>query len=349
LLFSLFKNVGGFVFDSLTMVRIDSLMDLSLQLGYLAFITFFLVAQARLVQGRWQPAGWIGKIWMYETELIHFCYGGLLSGYVVFYFKSSSFSRSFVFLALIALIMILNEMPQVKKLGHRMRLGLYAFCVASYLNYLLPVVIGRMGLWIFMLALGLASLISFYVVKAVARFSENPKSYLRQLCISPFIILLVVFALYILKLIPPVPLSLKHLGIYRSVERVGDRYKLLSRKPSWFSFWKTDDHIFFSRPGDNLISFVSVFAPRRFSHQIFVRWSQWNENSKKWVTSDRVRVTVAGGRDQGFRGFVKKENYLPGLWQVEVETEDERVLGSETFTIQPDAETSERQFQIQWL
>lgn len=58
---NLFFFVGGFLFDSLTLVRIDSVIDLSIQAVYLLAITALLVVRAKIESGRLTLKGRLAK------------------------------------------------------------------------------------------------------------------------------------------------------------------------------------------------------------------------------------------------------------------------------------------------
>jgi hypothetical protein len=345
--------VAGFIFDAFTLVRIDSVIDLVYQSVYLCLITWILIRQVRYERGDWHPTGWVAKLWHHETEAIHFFYGGLLSAYVIFYFKSTTASRSLVFLILIALLLLANEMPQIKKAGSRMRIGLHAFCMISYLNYLIPVLVGRMGWWTFALAVVFTGVSSYYLVRHLEKLYRRTASPLGPVDPSipklalgwpPVVVLILVVTLYTLKWIPPVPLSMQYGGIYHQLQKQGDKYRLVYPKPPWYLFWQHDSHRFMARPGDSIYCFVRVFAPRRFTHQIYMRWSLQNPRSGRYMSSDRMALPIYGGRGQGYRGYGVKSNYEPGQWRVEIETEDGRMIGAVPFTVESDPTVEPRQW-----
>ncbi|MBP8003828.1 MAG: DUF2914 domain-containing protein [Elusimicrobia bacterium] len=336
--------IVGFLFDAVTLVRIDSLLDLSLHAVYLALITGLILENERRGSRPVTSTGWIARLWRYESELLHFCYGGLLSAFVVLYFKSTSVSRSLFFFVPTVLLMVANEMPQVRRVGHRLRLGLYAFCQLSFMNYLVPIALGVMGGAVFLLSVLLAGVLTGGLVWAVHRL--HPSRTRASLAAAPTLVFAVVIGSYFLKWIPPVPLSLQFAGIFHGVERVGKNYQLAYWRRIPGNWFHREDRRFLYREGDRVHFFVRVFGPRRFRHALGLVWEHRDPASGRWNKTDRVPLEVRGGRAAGYRGWAAKANYAPGRWRVSVVTEDDRSLGGVNFTVAPDPSAEPRVVKI---
>jgi len=335
--------VAGFLFDFFTMLRIDAWRDLAFQMGCLAGLTALLVFQARESMGTWVPRGLAERPWRYNVEALHFLYGGLLSAYVVLYFRSSTFARPAVFLAMLAGVMVVNEVPRVRGAGYRVRLGLYGFCVLSFLTYFIPILLGRMGGWVFLLSL----MSSAGVVWLVTRWlvpPNNDRLAARKRLFGPAAgVLVVVAVLYVLHLIPPVPLSVQFQGIYHDVRREDGGYTLVYTDPPPWRPWRQDSRPFERREGDRLHYFARVFAPSGFRTRVMIRW-EFLEPSSGWTTTDVIPLDLVGGRAEGFRGSAVKSNFMPGRWRVTAETDDGRAIATLSFRVEDDSSARERQW-----
>jgi len=334
--------VAGFLFDFFTMQRIDAWRDLAYQLGCLAGLTGLLVYQHREAIGTWEPGPLTERPWRYNLEALHFLYGGLLSAYVVLYFRSSTLARPAAFLALLAGVMVINEVPRVRRAGYRVRLGLYGLCVLSFLTYFIPIVLGRIDAWVFLLSL----LSSAAVVWLVAGWLVPPDADrvgARMRLFAPAAGMLVfIAALYVLRLIPPVPLSVQFQGVYHDIRREDGGYTLVFEAPPRWALWRRDSRTFKRRDGDRLHYFARVFAPSGFRHRVMIRWEFFDQTGSMWTTTDRIPLDLVGGRAAGFRGTAVKSNFTPGKWRVTAETEDGRAIATLSFRVEEDISTGER-------
>ena len=335
--------VAGFLFDALTIQRIDSRADLTIQLLYLLALTALIVLQHRETAGTWTPPSWLRRAWAYNVEVLHFFYGGLLSAYVILYFRSSSGARPLVFFLLLVALFFGNEMPQIRRAGYRLRLGLYAFCLLSFLNYFVPILFGRMGGWVFLVSLLTAVAGVWFLAHRLAAPGPNHGSERIRLFTPGGAVCVMVALLYLLRLIPPVPLSVTFQGIYHDVRRHDGSYELLYEKPSLWRFWRRDSRPFHARPGDRVHYFVRVFAPARFTQRIVTRW-EFKDPSAGWRTTDTIELPlIRGGRADGWRTFARKSTFQPGEWRVTAETDDGRAIATIGFEIEQDASGGERQ------
>jgi DUF2914 family protein len=336
--------VAGFLFDFVTMQRIDAWTDLGFQLGYLAGLTCLLVGQQRHEAGRWMPGRFIASGWRYNVEALHFLYGGLLSAYVVLYFRSSTGAQPAVFLVLLTAVMVVNEVPRVKRAGYRLRLGLYGFCVLSFLTYFIPIVLGRMGGWVFGLSLVSSAAMVWLMAGWLTPATPNRTLAQARLFAPAAGVLMLIGVLYVSRLIPPVPMSVQFHGIYHDVRRDDAGFTLVYEAPGLNEFWRRDSRPFTQRTGDRLHYFVRVFAPTGFRHRVVIRWEMYDAVRSTWMTTDRIMIDVTGGRAEGFRGTAVKSTFMPGRWRVTAETEDGRAIARLSFRVQQDTETGERRW-----
>jgi hypothetical protein len=335
--------LAGFLFDVLTMQRIDAWTDLGIQLLYLIGLSGLLVFQHRESIGVWTPSPRIARLWRYHVEALHFLYGGLLSAYVVLYFRSSTAARPIVFLALLGALLLINEIPRVRRAGYGLRLGLYALCVLSFLNYFIPILLGRMDGGVFTLSLLLAAAVAWRMANLLATQAGDDPAATRWRLFAPGAgVLALVGVLYLLKLMPPVPLSVQFHGIYHEVRREAGDYVLVYERPPARLFWRRESRPFGRREGDRIHYFARVFAPARFRHRVMIRWETYDAARRSWVTTDRIPLNVVGGRADGYRGWAVKANFGAGAWRVTAETEDGRAIATLAFRVTDDVGFDER-------
>lgn len=335
--------IAGTLVEFFTLGRIDSPVRLVKQAVFLLVILSLLCIEVR--EGRTKievshPR--LLKLWGYREGTMHFLLGCLLSSFTVFYFRSSSLMGSFVFFLFIAACLVANEFAAVRKLGLALRTALFCVCFTSYLFCVVPIVVHAVGFWPFLSAL-LISLLSFAPVYLVLLVRFGHANVIRKQIAYPYVGVLAGFlVLYMLQILPPIPLSLSHIGIYHGVEHVPGGFKVSYLKPFW-RFWESGDQAFRFRKGERIYCLFSVFSPGGFQDSVKVRWLH-READRSWQGADAVPVVIAGGHDVGWRGFSFMTSYRPGAWQVRIETADEREIGRIYVDVEPDDEVGDRDF-----
>jgi hypothetical protein len=327
--------IAGFVFDMLTVGRIDSWATIGQQAVYLAVITTALL-QMLVEQGAppRERSAFVLKRWYYEyrNALVHFLMGALLNLYAIFYFKSSSLLVSFGFLGFLVILLLANEFRRVQSLGLSFKYALLALCFLSFSAYLVPVLVGSISLPLFLASMLIGCVPLAAGAWRVGRVVPAKAALVRRQILVPLGCVLIGFlGFYFFRLIPPVPLSIPFIGVYHQVERAGDSYRLSHERPVW-RLWHNGDQNFYAQPGDKVYVFFRIFSPARFSDQVQMRW-QWKDPARGWVTHDTIPIRIVGGREQGFRGYGVKSNYQPGDWKVQVETLDGREIGRVYFEL----------------
>jgi len=322
----------------LMLSRIDELAVIIQQAVYIVLSGVLIGVELLELIREVRPPAVLRRVWKYREFVLHFALGTLLNSYAIFYFKSASGLSSFVFIAILAALLYVNEFLRFGKSRVQVHMAFLSLCLISYTEALAPILLGSLGFFAFICAALGAVLIFAGYYKSMKRVLSRKSELLRTHVLYPYLAVHIVFAgLYFANAIPPVPLSVTYMGIFHKIEKKDGEYVLSYTRPKW-KFWQHGDETFLARPGDTVFCYAQVFSPTHFKEKLQVRWLHWSERSG-WVSHDAIPLLIVGGREEGYRAVTKKENYEPGLWRVQIETLDNREIGRLKFLIQEDDET----------
>ncbi len=335
-----FFFLAGVTYDSLTLTRIDRLLDNLILLLYLTILGVLVILTGRFQlglipspsdQSSLNALSLVHRAQPHIAKGLQFLLGGLFSAYVIFYSQSASFSTTAIFLGIIVAFLIANEFLQTRYSSLKILVSLFALVTFSFLTFFLPVLTGWMNSLVFVTGALLTGAIVWQMVRLILQ--GLPHASLRHvLAISfpAFSVIVFCTMLYFFNWIPPIPLSLKFGGIYDHIEKQHNEYILTYEQGPWYAMWKqSNDRVGIETP---VYCFSSVFAPVTLHTTIYHHW-QWRPFNEpaSFITTDRIPLTMTGGRETGYRLYTMKQRVQPGEWRVDVETEDGRLLGRMTF------------------
>lgn len=327
-LFSVLSFVAGFGLSLWQQRPIDTDRALFVQALTLAVLFVLILGELAWRGGAWTPATRWANWWRWHELVQHFLLGGLLRSYAVFFIKSSGANGSLVFLVLLTLILLANELPIVQNRGTLVRTVLWALALSCFLTYLVPRLMHNLGPMIFTLSVGLAALL--IVLAYFFMRSRVTPEIRRNLFLWPGLATLTGYLLlYHLALIPPVPLMLARFDVVHIVQKT-EKDWLLYRAPQEKKFWSVNR--FPLRPGDKAVMAFKLVAPPLFVEELRVRW-QW-KTQQGWRETDAIAVKIQGGRKDGFRGTTEKSHLWPAEWRVLLETQGGREIGRLRFQVQ---------------
>jgi hypothetical protein len=324
----------GFIWDSITMTRVDSVLDQLILSSYAAAIGAMIVFTLRRQAGGRRPA-WVCKLEPYFLWAMQFAFGGLFSSFVIFYFMSVSWTRTLLFFVLCVILLVGNEFLHHRLQNPQLLAALYSFCLFSYLALLLPTILASVTTRVFLLSGAISVGLSMLVfVLGVSGSWRAQWTSLKSSLVSIAAVYISINLLYFGNLIPPVPLALKTAGIYHHVQKISRGYEVRYLPPPFYRFWRKWDDPFYCNVGETAYCYTAIFAPPRIHIPVRHVWSEYRPGIG-WTVTDRIAFEISGGREGGYRGFTWKRIVHPGKWRVEVETYDGRILGLIGFTVVP--------------
>lgn len=333
----------GFIIDSLTLTRIDLLFDNLVLFFYLAVAIIGITITNLYDTGVWQgtPDGvrLLHRIPSYARTfspfLMQYAFGGLLSGFFVFYSRGTSLSASWPFLALLLFLLVGNEFFRTRYQQFTFQVSILFFVLYSYMIFFVPIVAGSIDVWVFLLSGVVSVVVIGVLLYGFSYLMPTTKHHLgTTVAASIGGIFLTVNVMYFFNILPPLPLSLKEVGMYHNITRTAGGYLVMGEEQPWYGFLLPRKTVH-ATLGSPIFFYSAIFAPTRLAQtRIVHNWQYFNEKNGAWVSRSRIEFSISGGRDGGYRGYSLKANMEPGLWRVRVETIRGQVLGQETFRVE---------------
>lgn len=333
--------IGGFLADNYILLRRVDLWTTDALFGFYLFasaaaIIFLNAAEA----GRIRSPRVLSLV-PFMPVVIQFSIGGLFSGFLSLYSRSAAFAGSWVFVAIVAILLLSNErfLRWYRRLVFQV--SLYFVVLYSFLIFFLPVVFKRIGADMFLWSgavsgVGISVFVVLIYLVAPARVREA-----RVNLVATILSLTLLFnMLYFANLIPPLPLALKSGGLYHSVLHQTDgAYLLEGEEIPWYEAFLRYNLTFHKVPGESVYAFTAIFAPTGLTTTIVHEWQLYDAATNTWNTVADIPFDITGGRDGGYRGWSGKFDPAPGSWRVNVLTPTGQLITRISFTV-VDASTS---------
>lgn len=339
--------IGGFIWDSLTLGRIDGWYSNTVLFTYLICLTVCLYIFNLAGDNRWKGT-FLEPYEEYAPLAIQFFLGGLSSAYVIFFFQSVTLTKTMVFFIILVVLLFSNELLKHRISNKYLQFGAYFFVNFTFFTFFTPVIFKTMSTYLFVVS-GLLSLIStLLLIGYIYWISPSTRKEITVWKIGVLILSIysAINVCYYFNLIPPVPMSLQSGLVAYNVEKNEHAFLVSYEQTDLFKFWKSNTNTFHYAKGDTVFVYTSIFAPTDLRKSIRHRWKWYDQQADQWHTTDTITYNVIGGREGGFRGFTYKENVWPGTWRVNVTTEGGLVLGEIDFKIKADSTFDKKQLTV---
>lgn len=325
--------LGGFAFDAVTLKRVDTFWENFWIIAHLAVVAICILLVNRTENHGADPED-PSKVdfWFFNT--LQFFFGGLLSTFLVFYFRSGSLRVSWPFFLMLGAAFLANEKLKSYYARLTFQLSFFFLSLFCFAIFILPVVLHAIGPFIFLLS-GAVSLALLYLFLRFLPSGVDEKLSIgrrRTLNICIATIFVTINVLYFLNIIPPIPLSLQDASVHHAITRNAEgNYDVLSEDHGPLHFFRLIE-IVHARPGASVYVYSAIFSPTSLNTKIVHEW-QFYEPKRGWTTMSRVELPVRGGRGGGYRTYSVRNGITAGAWRVNVESPSGALLGRLRFNV----------------
>ncbi len=320
---------AGFIFDAFTLNRPDAWFENIVILGYL------LLSAAAILALQARKDSEDENVRLLLLGALQFSFGNLTSALLILYAHSGTLAGNAIFMGMLAALLIGNEMFRSRYARTHLRVLIWFILMLTYSTLIVPVVLSSIETYVFIISVAVAlGVITFLIglLSAITRASFARTR--RNIFISIIAVTVTFIALYANHLIPPVPLALKHIGIYHSVVRDGTTYSVTYEKPEWYMFWRDTNEVFHTTPGTPTFCVTAVFAPSKLKTEIRHVWEKYDPATETWRMMARIPFAITGGRAEGFRGYTQTSQIDQGTWRCSVETSRGALIGRTPFIVE---------------
>ncbi len=330
--------ICGFVWDSLTLGRIDRLYDRVILCTYLTSLTVCLYLFNRIDDERWKNT-FFAKYEVYLPLAIQFFLGGLCSAYVIYFSRSVSYSKTILFFIILVVLLFANELLKKRISNKYLQFSAYFFVNFTFFTFFIPMILGKMNLFIFMIsgAISLGTTLALIIYIYNASPSTRKEIGLGKMFGMILGIYLLINTFYYFNLIPPVPMALETGLVAHDIQKENDEYAVTYERDPWYKFWRDNRAVFTYKPESTVYVFTSIFAPSQFQKEVMHRWKWFSPHTGDWEVIDEISFDITGGRNEGYRGYTFKNKMMEGPWRVDVITDGGQILGIINFEIAQDS------------
>ncbi|WP_053970058.1 DUF2914 domain-containing protein [Mangrovimonas sp. ST2L15] len=327
--------IGGFIFDSLTLGRIDRLYDMIVLCSHMTLVSITLYLFNVADDGKWKGT-FLERFETYLPLAIQFFFGALSSAYVIYFSRSVSLSKTTSFFIILVILLFANEFLKQRISNKNLQFSVYFFISFTFFTFMVPVFIKEMNPNVFLISGAMSLGCTLFLILFIYKVSPTTRAEVKlpRLLVLIFGIYITINIFYYFKLIPPVPLALNHGIVAHNIENKDHKYFVtFEKRKAQHIFWREHRLTYAHRPGERVYVFSSVFAPTELEKYIIHRWKWYNPKTEEWEIVEDIGYDIQGGRDEGFRGYTYKANVKEGEWKVEVITNEELILGVIDFVI----------------
>ncbi len=325
--------LGGFVFDAIVLKQVGAALENFWVLAHIAIIAGLMIVIHAAESSPGDEAD-PHKLHFWLVNILQFVFGGLLSVFLVFYFRSGDISVSWPFILILTLAFWANE--SLKRRFVRMTFQVSLFFLSLFLCsiFLVPVIVHQIGDSIFLLS-GAVSLVAIIIFLFILKYTHKQK--FAQSRDSIFASIAIIFvamnSMYFTNIIPPIPLSLRDSGLYHTlVVNSAGNYTATYEDRGFLGYFGLNDDAHVSA-ASTVYAYTAIFSPTDLNTTVIHQWQYYDATARKWVTDSTVKLALIGGREGGFKTFSVFSGLTPGAWRVNVLTESGQVVGRLDFNV----------------